>query len=116
MSDLDKLQGTWNVTALEVDGSAMPCPPDARIVIEGRAFQSLGVGAVYGGTVEIDARKNSRKSAKHFDLVFTEGPERGNRSLGIDELKGDQWKICITVTATSRPKEFATAPGSGLAL
>ena len=112
MTDLDKLQGAWNITSLELDGSAMPCPTGARIVIEGSRFQSLGMGAVYEGTVEVDGTK----TPKAFDLVFTAGPEQGNRSLGIYALKGDDWKICLTVTRKKRPKTFATTAGSGLAL
>src|SRR5215469_14113430 len=112
MTDLDRLQGSWNIDFLEVDGSAMPSPPDSRIVIEGDKFQSLGMGAVYEGKVEIDARKKP----KQFDLVFTDGPEKGNRSLGIYELNGDSWKICFTVTGKRRPSKFETKAGSGLAL
>jgi uncharacterized protein (TIGR03067 family) len=112
MSDLDKLQGAWFITALELDGSAMPVPPDARIVIEGSRFQSLGMGAVYEGTVEV----NARKKPKAIDMMFTAGPEKGNRSLGIYELDGDRWRLCLAVTAGSRPKTFEAAPGSGFAL
>jgi uncharacterized protein (TIGR03067 family) len=112
MTDLDRLQGAWMVGSLEMDGAAMPAGPDARILIEGERFQSLGMGAVYEGTVEVDARKRP----KAIDMVFTAGPEKGNRSLGIYELEGDGWRLCLTVTGSTRPKTFATAPGSGLAL
>src|SRR5205823_4054339 len=37
-------------------------------------------------------------------------------ALGIYELEGDTWKICLTLTAKERPKEFAAPAGSGLAL
>jgi uncharacterized protein (TIGR03067 family) len=111
MSDLDNLQGTWTVATLEVDGQQMAAPPGARIVIAGDRFQSLGMGSVYEGTVELHARKKP----KHFDLLFTKGPEKGNRSLGIYELQGDDWKLCLTVTGSTRPTKFATSPGSGLA-
>ena len=43
MTDLDRLQGSWNIDFLEVDGTAMPSPPDSRIVIEDDKFQSLGM-------------------------------------------------------------------------
>jgi len=111
MTDLDKLQGTWNVTSLEVGGSEMPAG-GACIVVEGSRFQSLGMGAVYEGTVSL----NTRKKPKQIELLFTAGPENGNRSLGIYELDGDDWKLCLTVTGSTRPTQFATAPGSGHAL
>ena len=112
MTDLDRLQGTWHVASFEMDGQPMPAPPGARIVIEGDRFQSLGMGAVYQGSVSVDATARPCR----FDLVFTDGAEEGNRSLGIYELTGDTWKICLTVTGNSRPAGFATAPGSGHAL
>ena len=39
-SELDKLQGTWNVASLEVDSRNMPAG-SAQIVIRGDRFQSL---------------------------------------------------------------------------
>ena len=112
MPDLDQLQGTWNVALVEIDGQAMHSPAGACIAIEGAQFQSLGMGAVYAGTIEL----NAGTMPLQFDLVFTEGPEQGNRSLGIYELHGDEWKICLTVTGNTRPGSFSTTPGSGHAL
>jgi uncharacterized protein (TIGR03067 family) len=112
MTDIQKLQGCWNIKSLEVDGARMPAPSGARIVIEAGRFQSLGMGAVYEGKIEVDAAQKP----KSFDLVFTKGPEKGNRSLGIYKLQGGTWTICMTVTGTKRPKTFATTAGSGLAL
>jgi uncharacterized protein (TIGR03067 family) len=112
MTDLDKLQGTWNIDSLEMDGQSMPVPGGACIVLKGDRFESLGMGAVYTGSVELD----SSASPKQFDLIFESGPEAGNRSLGIYELDGDSWKICLTFTSNTRPTKFAAAPGSGHAL
>jgi uncharacterized protein (TIGR03067 family) len=49
-------------------------------------------------------------------MKFTEGPEKGNTALGIYELDGDEWKLCLTITAKDRPTEFAAKPKSGLGL
>ncbi|MGH9721340.1 MAG: TIGR03067 domain-containing protein, partial [Bryobacteraceae bacterium] len=53
---------------------------------------------------------------KTLDLTFTAGPEKGNTSLGIYELDGDDWTICLTTRDGRRPKKFAAAPGAGHAL
>jgi uncharacterized protein (TIGR03067 family) len=112
--DLDLLQGTWNVTALEIDGQEMSSalPGDARIVIQGDRFTSTGMGPVYEGTLNLDPSTNPRQLNMHFDA----GPEKGNTNLGIYELKGNTWRLCLATRGTVRPSSFASKPGSGFAL
>ena len=113
-SDLDLLQGTWNVAALEVDGQAMPSAilSNARIVIEGDRFTSIGLGAEYKGTVTLDASANPRQ----LDMKFDAGPEKGNTNLGIYEIQGDNLKLCLATRGSVRPAAFVSKPGSGIAL
>jgi len=110
-TDIEKLQGIWNVVALEMDG-AMADAGDARIVVKGDRFTSLSMGATYEGTVRMDAAQRP----KAFELRFTKGPEKGNVNYGIYELDGDAWRICLNMQGKRRPKKFATSAGSGLAL
>jgi uncharacterized protein (TIGR03067 family) len=113
-ADLARLQGTWIVTSLEVDGGKMGDLPagEARIVVKKNRFVSLGMGGTYEGTVEID----ESKKPKTFDLVFTAGHAKGTRNPGIYELHGDRWRICLSTSGPVRPKTFATKAGSGFAL
>ena len=110
-TDLDKLQGTWTVVSLELDEQPVSVS-GARIVIEGDRFTSLGMGAAYEGVVKLDASATPRT----FDLKFASGPEKGNTNLGIYELKGNTWRICLATRGRVRPKKFATKAGSGIAL
>lgn len=109
--DLKKLQGAWNIVSLEMDGRKYP-PGGSQIVIHGDQFTSLNMGAEYSGELAVDAAANP----KAFDLLFQEGPEKGNRSLGIYELDGDTWKICLGLTGKTRPMRFVSSPGTGHAL
>jgi uncharacterized protein (TIGR03067 family) len=109
--DLKTLQGTWTITALEIEGSSMPAG-EAHIVIKGDQFTSISMGANYKGTVVID----ESQTPKAFDLKFTEGPEQGKVNPGIYELDSKKWRICLNMKGKERPREFATRPGSGLAL
>jgi uncharacterized protein (TIGR03067 family) len=113
-TDLEKLQGTWHIVEMEMDGQKMPAAAStgAKIVLKGEAFTTVSMGATYEGTVEL----NSTTTPKTFDLIFTKGPEKGNRSLGIYELDSETWKICLTTAGSNRPSCFTTAPKSGLAL
>jgi hypothetical protein len=45
ITDLERLQGAWRITALDVDGQSMPAA--GGIVIKGRRFTGTGMG---GGT------------------------------------------------------------------
>jgi len=108
--DLLKLQGTWRISALEIEGSSMPA--SGSITIEGDGFTTAAMGAEYSGRIEIDASKRP----KRFDLVFTSGPHDGSRSLGIYQLDGDTWRICLGLAGHARPTSFTTAPASGHAL
>ena len=113
-TDLDKLQGAWNVKSLETDGQKMAATAfnGARIVIDGTKFTSLGMGAIYEGTVKLAPASKP----KAFDLLFTAGHAKGHRNLGIYKLDGDLWTICLATRGKRRPGKFATAPGTGFAL
>jgi uncharacterized protein (TIGR03067 family) len=113
-NDLDLLQGAWAVTSLEVDGRTMPDTmlSEARIVIEGDRFTSTGMGAIYAGTLQLDTKTTPRR----IDMRFDVGPEAGNVSPGIYELKAGIWKLCLATRGDARPAGFATQHGSGFAL
>ncbi len=109
-----KFEGTWQIVSLEVDGMKLPAETikDSRLIIKGKEFTMKEKIATYKGTFTIDAGKKP----KTIDLKFTEGPEKGNTSYGIYELDGDDFKLCLTITAKDRPAEFATKAKSGLGL
>ncbi len=113
-TDVERLQGRWNVVALEIDGNKLPegIFGGARIMIDGNRFTTIAMGATYEGTFSVDSSKTPRT----VDLNFSSGPEKGNTSRGIYELEGDTWKLCLTISNTERPAKFATSPDSGHAL
>jgi uncharacterized protein (TIGR03067 family) len=112
--DIDLLQGTWHVSALEVDGQKMDeaMLGAAQIVIEGNRFTSTGMGAVYEGTIELD----TSKKPGHLTMYFDAGPEKGNQNPGIYEMKNDTLRICLSTRGNERPSRFATKAGTGFAL
>jgi uncharacterized protein (TIGR03067 family) len=113
-NDLDLLQGTWNISELEADGQKMPAAmlQAAQIVIDGNRFTSTGMGAVYQGTIELDASANPH----HITMNFDAGPEKGNANLGIYKLDRSKLRICLATRGSVRPSKFATEPGTGFAL
>jgi len=109
--EMKALEGVWTVVSLEMDGQAVE-GGSGQVVVKGGRFTTESMGAAYEGIVKIDPAQ----TPKHFDLVFTAGPEKGNTNRGIYELDGDRWRICLNTTGGERPCEFVTRPGSGLAL
>jgi uncharacterized protein (TIGR03067 family) len=113
-SDAEILQGTWNIDSLEVEGMKMSRDSfsGAQIILDGIVFATRAMGAPYRGTFVV----NDAAVPKTIDILFNEGPHSGSSSLGIYELDGDQWKLCLGFAGICRPKDFATSPGSGHAL
>src|SRR5262249_28332296 len=53
---------------------------------------------------------------RRVDMLFDAGPEKGNANLGIYELKGDRWKLCLATRGQTRPSRFVSEPGTGFAV
>jgi uncharacterized protein (TIGR03067 family) len=111
MTDLEKLQGTWHVTSLEIDGADAPFV-DATITVDGASFVAAGMGDDYAGTLTLA----STKKPKAIDLVFTSGPPAGMTNRAIYTLDGDRWMLCIATRGDARPRSFKTKPNTGYAL
>lgn len=112
--DLRKLQGTWRVAALRMDGAQIPAGDfaQAEIIVTGDRFQSTGMGAVYEGTLQL----RPRTKPKGLDMLFDTGHAAGVRNVGIYRLDGDSWTICLATYGTTRPAGFVSNPGSGVVL
>jgi uncharacterized protein (TIGR03067 family) len=114
VEELRSLEGEWRLASLEVDGTAMPAQvvTHMRLLFDGDRFRSESPDANYDGvfTLDVDA------SPAQIDIEFVEGPEAGNSCYGIYELNGDRMTLCLGLVGSSRPKAFATRPGSGHAL
>ena len=108
-NEIDLLQGVWTVSELEVDGQndALRDLSEAQVTIKKNRFTSTGMGAVYEGTIELD----SSEMPPHLTMHFDAGPEKGNKNLGIYEVRNGILRICLATRGTERPARFATKPG-----
>ena len=112
-TDLDRLQGTWNLVSAIQDGNALPEDKvkQTTIVFKGDTFRFPG-SAEYAtsraGTIKIDATKTPRQ----MDAISTEKEVM----LGIYELHGDNYKVCFAPAGKPRPNELTSKPGSGYIL
>jgi uncharacterized protein (TIGR03067 family) len=111
VEQLRALEGTWTFARLEIDGNNIPAGAlgSACILIDGDRFRSQLPDATYEGVFNI----NVEAVPHEIDIEFVEGPEAGNRNLGIFRLDGDRLEICLDMNGKPRPAAFRTSAGSG---
>jgi uncharacterized protein (TIGR03067 family) len=106
-SDLDKLQGTWQVTATEFDGRALSedMIKDRQIVFKDDTFAAV-VGGLKRKTLAF--KLDPSKKPKQIDIT---NPDKQDTAHGIYELTKDSLKLCYGEPGASRPAEFASPAG-----
>ena len=113
MSDLDRLQGTWVLVAMEREGESVPAEDlkNGNAVYEqNRITLRDGERVRRRGIVTLDA---SRKP-KAINTWDRDGPYEDQTVPGIYELDGDTLKLCFGRPGSERPKEFTTKAGPGV--
>jgi uncharacterized protein (TIGR03067 family) len=108
--ELGKLQGTWNVVALEANGQKAPAEliKNAKLVFKGDTYTFHSGDQVIEGMVSLDLTK----TPKQIDAKQLSGPGKGKTRKGIYQLEGDDLKLCLGQAGGDvRPKTFATAEG-----
>lgn len=112
-ADLEKLQGIWQLVAMEAEGDAMPADElgDRKAVYEGNRL-SLRSGETVRrrGIITL----NPSRSPKAMNTWDQDGPYQDQTVPGIYELEGDTLKICFARPGQERPKTFTTKMGTGV--
>ncbi len=119
--DLDMLQGTWTLTAMEMNGEAAPKDLMEKLTVtfNGDRMQIDGPMAAAAGEVPVKpafaVKLNPSETPKTLDAIALNGKFQGKNLLGIYHLDGDQLRICLpNRDAKARPKEFKAPAGSDL--
>lgn len=121
VSDQDKLQGTWRIVEVIVDGKpARRQNPteEANMVVQG---DKMSIVALPEGkkVKEFRFKIDPAKMPKAIDLSVPTDQAKGKNGHGIYELEGDRWKLCIPQDANEakdRPRSFKSEAGSRLVL
>jgi uncharacterized protein (TIGR03067 family) len=106
-----RFEGTWKITSLEAEGKKMPenVFKTSRLILKGKRFVHKEGEISLEGTFKVDLSKKP----KRIDVTFTSGPEAGKTLLGIYELEGDTYRVCMGMPGKDRPKTFASKANSG---
>jgi uncharacterized protein (TIGR03067 family) len=112
-TDLDRLQGTWNLTSAMQDGKALSDDKvkQTTIVFKGDTFRFPG-SAEYATSKEGTIKLDESKTPKEMDAISTEKEVM----LGIYVLQENGYKVCFAPAGKPRPTEFNSTPGSGYIL
>jgi RNA polymerase sigma factor (sigma-70 family) len=105
-TDQDKLQGTWKVVRQE-SGGQVEKADDTKVVIEGDKLRFMSDGQVQEATFKL----KDTKKLKEIDFTGTDNGREYVR-LGIYELQGESWKLCLAGVKEARPAEFASQAGA----
>jgi uncharacterized protein (TIGR03067 family) len=111
--ELEQLQGTWRGISITQDGQKLPLEgglANLEVVIKGsertvKAGESVLSRAVFS--------MNPTAKPKTVDVTITEGTQAGKTLLGVYDLDGDTYRICLAKAGEPRPHSVASKPGSG---
>jgi uncharacterized protein (TIGR03067 family) len=108
-----RLQGAWRL--VEVDGKDLSQGngPAVRVTITGTQFTEWkGDEVVSRGAYWLDPMSDPRP----INIVPSHGPGAGGTWLGIYELDGGVWRLCVAAPGAPRPETLAAEPERRLLL
>jgi uncharacterized protein (TIGR03067 family) len=109
--DLNGIQGTWKIVALEVDGKQAPAEIVATLKL---VFKDDTLTFTPGEPSFTNYKFKLDPATKPagFAMTHTDGTQKGETDKGIYALEGDRLKICFCLSGKI-PKEFTAKAKSG---
>ena len=106
-TDLEALSGKWQPTEADLGGNKIDpmLLETARVTYEGDKYTVEVNNKTERGTIVLDPKKDP----KAMDIFPTEGDNNGKTLLAVYEVKGDELKICYSLSPTVRPENFEPA-------
>ena len=112
MSSIGELRGVWQATAVTVSGQEIPRAEIGLLQLtltRTRFTTSRGEETLFDSSYTADPTT----SPMQIEMVGSGGDFEGQAALGIYDLEGETLRICYAMPGFGRPREFASAPGSG---
>ena len=110
--DRKRIEGTWRVTALTVNGNKSREEDAKKITVVNSDDGTWSVRSegkeISKGTSTFDPTKKP----KAIKLTATAGGGKGNNYLGIYQLGENTRKLCFSEADHKRPSEFSSKPDS----
>jgi uncharacterized protein (TIGR03067 family) len=115
-TELEKVQGTWQLISSETDGKRLPDDQvkKIRVLIEGDHHIVTFDGKPLAGNVKFTIDPTT--TPKSSDDSLEQEPNKGKKIRGIYRLEGDKLTSCVGAIDAPRPTDFSAKPGSGRSL
>jgi len=110
-ADLEKIQGTYKMASLEVDGKAVPEEKlkSSTLTIKGDKY----IIKVKDQTYETQMILDPEKKPKAIDMKFLDGVNKDKTALGIYKIGDDTFTMCRRLNPDqARPQDFGTWPNT----
>jgi uncharacterized protein (TIGR03067 family) len=109
--DLERMQGTWGMHALEINGMDIAKIQDTFLIVAKDEYKTKVKGKeIPGFRIKLDPSKNPA----WIDMYQTQSDGSEKLFKGIYKLENDTLKMCRGAQAEQeRPTQFATWPDTG---
>ena len=110
--DLEKLQGDWVMSALEIDGKLVPEEKirGTILTIKGDKY----IVSTKKSKNEVTITLDPSQKPKSIDMAFADGTNLPKVGKGIYKLDGDTFVLVrAQATDSERPTQFGTWPDTG---
>src|SRR5262249_42845912 len=108
--------GFWKVSSLEVDGKKYSEQELEDVTLTCDVMGMFSVRRKDKAIIEAMVTLDPQKKPHTIDATLTEGKDKGKTALGIYEIKGDSYRVCVARPGDQRPTEFSAKAGSGQSL
>jgi uncharacterized protein (TIGR03067 family) len=116
-NDQDKLQGTWETTAMEVNGrDTFSDGVRLKFTFKGDKIALDGDEEIKKDYGSFSYKLAPDKKPKTIDMKVTDGERKDTVLPGIYEFKGEELRICSKLDGGERPTKFASPEGENMVL
>ncbi|HEX4130616.1 MAG TPA: TIGR03067 domain-containing protein [Pirellulales bacterium] len=105
--ELQLFQGNWTIVSAFMNGNPDDQRFGTRVAVAGNVLQSSN-GPNAGPSARL--RLQPTLIPKAIDIIWLDGPFRGETFYGIYRFDGPRLYVCATRTGVTRPKQFESRP------
>jgi uncharacterized protein (TIGR03067 family) len=111
--ELKKLQGSWKVTSMIIDGMDQKLPDGQSVVF---VIKDATVKQMVGDVVAMEGKfeVNSKANPKQITLIADNGPNKGKKDMAVYILEGDTFKVAGYTGDASLEKRLDAFPKTAM--